>query len=96
MKNANKQLNIDDVNVTIDQINETNDLVNEVSDAIAGIAISNVDNDELEKELEGLKKEKLDEELMKLSSTPEVPNTDLPTAKKDKDEDLRKLEQLAN
>lgn len=102
MKKANKDLDIDDVNATMDDINEINDVANEISDAIARVGVSNEDDDELLKELEGLKQEKLDEDLLKISKDPvilpEVPNTDLPT-KKDKlkdDEDLKQLEQWAN
>lgn len=101
MKKTNKQFNVDDVNDMMDEINEAHDLVNEVSSAIASVGIGNdVDDDEIERELDRLEQEKLDEDLFKIDPTPtklpDVPNSDLPSAKKELKDELKELEEWAS
>lgn len=69
----------------MEDIAEQQDVAKEISDAISNpVAFgSDVDEDELEKELEELEQEELDKELLdipKADELPAVPATDLPAA----------------
>lgn len=59
----------------MDEIAEQQDVAKEISDAISNpVAFGNdIDEDELEKELEDLEQEALDEELLGVQETPELP-----------------------
>lgn len=108
-KAAHMNMDVDQVHDMMDDIAEQQDVAREISDAISNpVAFGqDVDDDELEKELEELEQEALDEELLGVDSTadlPPVPVTEkpVPVARKPKakpveeDEDLKELEQWAS
>lgn len=78
LKFAQKKMNVDQVNDIMDEVAEQHELSREISDAISNsFGMGNdVDMDELEKELEDLQQEMLDEELLKTppAKLPSVPN----------------------
>ncbi|KAK0175152.1 hypothetical protein PV327_008928 [Microctonus hyperodae] len=107
-KAAHMNMDVDQVHDMMDDIAEQQDVAREISDAISNpIAFGHeVDDDELEKELAELEQEALDEELLGVDSTAELPNipvTDPPSSvdKKSKakisedDADLKELEMWA-
>lgn len=90
LKKTHKDMNVDNVHEMMDDIAEQNDVANEISNAIStGIIGSQVDDDDLAKELEELEQEELDKDLLNVgpatSKLPDVPSTDLPTTSKDKE-----------
>lgn len=90
LKKTHKDMNVDNVHELMDDIAEQNDVANEISQAISsGIIGTNVDDDELAKELEALEQEELDKDLLNVGPTPnklpDVPSTDLPSTSKDKE-----------
>ncbi|XP_025425781.1 charged multivesicular body protein 4b [Sipha flava] len=78
LKSAHQNMNVDDVHNMMDDIAESQDLSKEISEAISNpVAFgTDVDEDELQKELEELEQEELDKELL---NTGKTPVTDLPT-----------------
>ncbi|VVC41999.1 Snf7 family [Cinara cedri] len=78
LKTAHQNMNVDDVHNMMDDIAESQDLSKEISEAISNpVAFgTDVDEDELQKELEELEQEELDKELLNTGNTPV---TDLPT-----------------
>lgn len=106
LKSAHQQLDVDDVHEMMDDIQEQTELADEISRAIsepAGFGMD-VDEDELMNELEELEQEGLDEQLLEVGGTanlPNVPSTELPAAPakakaKAEDDDLRELEAWAS
>lgn len=106
LKSAHQQLDVDDVHEMMDDIQEQTELADEISRAIsepAGFGMD-VDEDELMNELEELEQEGLDEQLLEVGGTadlPNVPATELPAAPakakaKAEDDDLRELEAWAS
>lgn len=106
IKKANKHMNIDEVTAAIDEIAEVTDQANEITEAISTLVPSIADDDELERELEGLKQEALNEKMLDIPKTiPDMPAIQLPNIpdedpkkikNKSKDDDLSKLLQWAN
>lgn len=104
IKKANKHMNIDNVNATIDEISEVTDQANEITEAIANL-VPNNDDDELERELQGLMEESLNEKMLEIPKTipevpiilPNIPDEDPKSVKNKTDEDdVNKLMQWAN
>ncbi|KAL9976083.1 hypothetical protein ACROYT_G013330 [Oculina patagonica] len=108
LKSAHQQLDVDDVHEMMDDIQEQTELADEISRAIsepAGFGMD-VDEDELMNELEELEQEGLDEQLLEVGGTanlPNVPATELPAAPAKakpkaaaEDDDLRELEAWAS
>jgi len=75
LKLAQKKMSIDTVNDIMDEVAEQHELSREISDAISSSfgMNSDVDMDELEKELDDLQQELLDEELLE-TNLPVVPH----------------------
>ncbi|XP_011301535.1 charged multivesicular body protein 4b [Fopius arisanus] len=109
LKAAHLHMDVDQVHDMMDDIAEQQDVAKEISDAISNpVAFGHdVDEDELEKELEELEQEALDEELLGVEGTaelPAVPASTEPVAppKKTKakaveeDDDLKQLEAWAS
>ena len=77
---------MDQVHDMMDDIAEQQDVAREISDAISNpVAFGqDIDEEELEKELEGLEQEALDKELLGIDNTadelPAVPATSVPVA----------------
>lgn len=84
LKFAQKKMSIDQVNEIMDDVSEQHELSREISDAISNsFGMGNdVDMDELEKELEDLQQEMLDEELLKIPQS-KLPNVPLESPEKD-------------
>ncbi|XP_020901585.1 charged multivesicular body protein 4b [Exaiptasia diaphana] len=107
LKAAHQQLDVDDVHDMMDDIQEQTELADEISRAISepvGFG-QDIDEDELNAELEELEQEGLDEELLKVGGTadlPNVPATSLPSqpakakAKMTEDDDMAELEAWAS
>lgn len=108
LKSAHQQLDVDDVHEMMDDIQEQTELADEISRAIsepAGFGMD-IDEDELMNELEELEQEGLDEQLLEVGGTsnlPKVPDTELPAAPAKaktkavaEDDDLRELEAWAS
>ena len=106
LKNAHKDMNVDNVHDMMDDIAEQQDVAKEISDAISQpTAFSNeFDEDELEEELENLQleleseeNEKLERELLDVgpSTLPDVPNTEVPKAKKKAKQEEDDMAELA-
>ncbi|XP_018578513.1 charged multivesicular body protein 4c, partial [Anoplophora glabripennis] len=75
LKTAHKDLDVDNVHDIMDDIAEQHDLANEISNAISnpvGFA-DDLDEEELEKELEELEQEGLEEDLLKVPGPTELP-----------------------
>ncbi|XP_031565122.1 charged multivesicular body protein 4b-like [Actinia tenebrosa] len=108
LKAAHQQLDVDDVHDMMDDIQEQTELADEISRAISepvGFG-QDIDEEELNAELEELEQEGLDEELLKVGGTaelPTVPTTELPAqpakakaAKQAEDDDMAELEAWAS
>lgn len=67
LKKAHKHMDVDQVHNMMDDIGEQQDVAREISEAISNpVAFGqDIDDDDLEKELEALEQENLDEELLK-------------------------------
>lgn len=90
LKKANKDMDIDTVTNTMDDIAEITGIANEITDAISNAVPSNIDDDELERELEELKNQgkTLDINRNPAILLPDVPNHDLlPSAMKNESKD---------
>ncbi|CAB4015883.1 charged multivesicular body 4b [Paramuricea clavata] len=78
-----QQLDVDDVHDMMDDISEQHDVANEIANAISspvGFG-QDIDEDELNAELEELEQEELDERLLDVAGTaqlPSVPDTEVP------------------
>uniref|UniRef100_A0AC35F5W3 Tropomodulin n=2 Tax=Panagrolaimus sp. PS1159 TaxID=55785 RepID=A0AC35F5W3_9BILA len=75
LKDANKNMSYDDVEKTMEELAEEQELVKEISDLISNPMGQAFDEDELEAELEALKEETLNEELIRVQPVP-VANID--------------------
>jgi len=106
LKNAHKDMNVDNVHDMMDDIAEQQDVAKEISDAISQpTAFANeFDEDELEEELENLQLELEGEENMQLekelldvgpSTLPEVPTTEVPKPKKKAKQEEDDMAELA-
>ena len=106
LKNAHKDMNVDNVHDMMDDIAEQQDVAKEISDAISQpTAFANeFDEDELEEELENLQleleseeNEKLERELLDVGPTtlPDVPTTEVPKAKKKAKQEEDDMAELA-
>ncbi|KAI4904889.1 hypothetical protein NFI96_011588 [Prochilodus magdalenae] len=103
MKNAHENMDIDKVDDLMQDITEQQELAQEISDAISrpvGFG-EEFDEDELLAELEELEQEELDNTLLEIGGTenvplPSVPSTSLPSkpAKKKLEEDEDEMEEL--
>ncbi|KAL7827477.1 hypothetical protein SRHO_G00331950 [Serrasalmus rhombeus] len=103
MKNAHQNMDIDKVDDLMQDITEQQELAQEISDAISrpvGFG-EEFDEDELLAELEELEQEELDNTLLEIGGTenvplPSVPSTSLPSkpAKKRVEEDEDEMEEL--
>ncbi|XP_072538420.1 charged multivesicular body protein 4c [Salminus brasiliensis] len=103
MKNAHQNMDIDKVDDLMQDITEQQELAQEISDAISrpvGFG-EEFDEDELLAELEELEQEELDNTLLEIGGTenvplPSVPSTSLPSkpAKKKEEEDEDDMEEL--
>jgi len=82
LKSAHQDMNVDEVHDLMDDVAEQQEIAREISDAISNpVGFGNdVDEDELEKELEELEQEELDEKLLDVGgpSVDELPSP--PTA----------------
>jgi len=80
LKAAHQHMDVDKVHDMMDDIAEQQDVAREISDAISNpVAFGqDIDEDELEKELEELEQEELDEDLIRLPAHTELPT--VPTA----------------
>ncbi|CAH1164237.1 unnamed protein product [Phaedon cochleariae] len=110
LKKAHKNLDVDNVHDIMDDIAEQHDIANEISNAISnpvGFA-EDLDDEELEKELEELEQEGLEEDLLKVPGPTELPALPTPAtgaiakpvkpqAKKvEDDDDMKELEAWAS
>lgn len=106
LKEAQKHMGVDKVYNVLDDIAEQQDLTKEITDAItAPTALrQDIDEDELEKELENLQNINLEEEMIRVGpSTPVLPDAPQQAIagksnrrqEKEKEEDLKKLEDWA-
>lgn len=108
LKQAHKNMDVDDVHNLMDDVAEQQEIANEISDAISnpvGFG-QDVDDDELMAELEDLEQEELDKQLLEVShgptadELPSVPTAEPAAASKGKqkaeDDDLRELEMWAS
>ena len=106
LKNAHKDMNVDNVHDMMDDIAEQQDVAKEISDAISQpTAFANeFDEDELEEELENLQLELEGEENMQLekelldvgpSTLPDVPTTEVPKPKKKAKQEEDDMAELA-
>ncbi|XP_034950053.1 charged multivesicular body protein 4b [Chelonus insularis] len=105
---AAHNMDVDQIHDMMEDIAEQQDIAKEISDAISNpIAFGqDIDEDELEKELEELEQQRLDEELLSINNPlPEIPDaivTPVAPPKKTKakpvedDEDLKQLEAWAS
>ncbi|XP_017780911.1 PREDICTED: charged multivesicular body protein 4b [Nicrophorus vespilloides] len=106
LKEAHKHMDVDQVHDMMDDIAEQQDVAREISDAISNpVAFGqDVDEDELEKELEELEQEALEDELIKVGPStdelPDVPQAEVvkprPAKKVDVDDELKELESWAS
>uniref|UniRef100_A0A914CYZ7 Charged multivesicular body protein 4b n=1 Tax=Acrobeloides nanus TaxID=290746 RepID=A0A914CYZ7_9BILA len=112
MKSAHKGLEVDQVHDLMEDIAEQQEVANEIAEAISNPVgfRSDIDEDDLLKELEELEEEDLNKQLLNVGPTPvdsisaklpAAPTEDLPaaakrTAKKQEDDDLAELEAWAN
>merc|ERR1712135_185383 len=80
LKAAHQHMDVDKVHDMMDDIAEQQDVARQISDAISNpVAFGqDIDEDELEKELEELEQEELDEDLIRLPAHTELPT--VPTA----------------
>ncbi|XP_065340208.1 charged multivesicular body protein 4 [Cloeon dipterum] len=107
LKHAHQHMDVDQVHDMMDDIAEQQDVAREISDAISNpVAFGqDVDEEELERELEALEQEELDEALLNTGPAPELPNVPMaepvaapkakPRAKVEDDDDLKELESWA-
>uniref|UniRef100_A0A915ALN1 Charged multivesicular body protein 4b n=1 Tax=Parascaris univalens TaxID=6257 RepID=A0A915ALN1_PARUN len=112
LKSAHNDMDVDQVHDLMEDIAEQQEVANEIAEAISnpvGFG-QDIDEDDLLKELEELEQEELDKQLLNVgptpatvSSLPEAPTTELPTAakkatakKQQEDDDLAELEAWAN
>ena len=106
LKNAHKDMNVDNVHDMMDDIAEQQDVAKEISDAISQpTAFANeFDEDELEEELENLQLElegeenaQLEKELLDVgpSTLPDVPTTEVPKPKKKAKQEEDDMAELA-
>jgi len=107
LKQAHKNMDVDDVHNLMDDVAEQQEIANEISDAISnpvGFG-QDVDDDELMAELEELEQEELDKQLLEVSGPtadelPSVPTAEPAAASKGKqkaeDDELRELEMWAS
>jgi len=104
LKQAHKHMDVDQVHDMMDDIAEQQDVAREISDAISNpVAFgTDVDEDELEKELEELEQESLENELLKVGpeNLPAVPQGEVvkpkPAKKVEDDDDMKELEAWAS
>ncbi|XP_065166813.1 charged multivesicular body protein 4 [Atheta coriaria] len=106
LKAAHKHMDVDQVHDMMDDIAEQQDVAREISDAISNpVAFGqDVDEDELEKELEELEQEALEDELIKVGPAaddlPAVPEGEVvkprPAKKVEEDDDMKELENWAS
>jgi len=105
MKTAHQELDVDDVHDMMDDISEQTELANEISEAISSsVGFQDVDEDDLLAELDELEQETLDEQMLNIGTTtelPSVPQTELPKHEKEKkkieeDDDMAELAAWAN
>lgn len=105
MKTAHQELDVDDVHDMMDDISEQTELANEISEAISSsVGFQDVDEDDLLAELDELEQETLDEQMLNIGTTtelPSVPQTELPKKEKEKkkveeDDDMAELAAWAN
>lgn len=104
---AHKSIDVDNVHDMMDEITEQQDIAQEISDAISrpvGFG-EELDEDELLAELEDLEQEELDNNLLVIEGTedvplPSVPSTSLPARpakkKEDDDDEMAQLEAWAS
>ncbi|XP_018327999.1 charged multivesicular body protein 4c [Agrilus planipennis] len=105
LKEAHKHMDVDQVHDMMDDIAEQQDVAREISDAISNpVAFGqDMDEDELEKELEELEQENLENELLKVGPSaedlPAVPKGEVVKQKPKKveeDDDMKELEAWAS
>ncbi|KAK7600944.1 hypothetical protein V9T40_008385 [Parthenolecanium corni] len=113
LKKAHQNMDIDKVHDMMDEIGEQQDVAREISEAISNpVAFgSEIDDEDLEKELEELEQEKLDEELLKAgpsaaadlpvpveAAADKVKGKKIPTKvrKEEDDQDMKDLEMWAS
>ncbi|XP_055315501.1 charged multivesicular body protein 4b-like [Sitodiplosis mosellana] len=99
LKKAHQNLDTDKIHDIMDDIGEQQDVANEISQAISTpIGGFNYDEDELEKELQDLEQEQLDEDLLSTGThaheLPEVPNGDIkaPAVEENKKVPIKSIE----
>lgn len=80
LKSAHQHMDVDKVHDMMDDIAEQQDVAREISDAISNPVVfgQDIDEDDLERELEELEQECLDEDLVSLPTASELPS--VPTA----------------
>ncbi|XP_023012561.1 charged multivesicular body protein shrub [Leptinotarsa decemlineata] len=106
LKKAHKNLDVDNVHDIMDDIAEQHDIANEISNAISNpVGFSDdLDDAELEKELEELEQEGLEEDLLKVPGPTELPAVPTgaiakpvkPAKKVEEDDDMKELEAWAS
>lgn len=104
LKLAHKNMDVDQVHDMMDDIAEQQDVAREISDAISNpVAFGSVvDDEDLEKELEELEQETLENELLKVGpdSLPDIPQAEVakprPAKKVEDDDDMKELEAWAS
>lgn len=109
LKIAHNKMRVDDVIDITDEIMEQQQLAKEIADAIsAPLASSDVDDDDLLKELEELEQQELDQALLQTPILPSVPAANIPGASRpktpgkpskssdDADDELRQLQDWAS
>ncbi|XP_044737121.1 charged multivesicular body protein 4b isoform X2 [Chrysoperla carnea] len=104
LKAAHKNMDIDDVHDMMDDIAEQQDVAKEISDAISKpVAFdSEIDDEELEKELEELEQEELNRKLLEFddpSKLPTVPTDELASKEKpskEEEDEIKMLESWAS
>ncbi|CAB0000892.1 unnamed protein product [Nesidiocoris tenuis] len=80
LKNAHNQLKVDDVHDIIDDIAEQQLLAKEIAEAVStSIGTSDLDEDDLLKELEELEQEELDRNLLQMPASTNAPLAACPT-----------------
>jgi charged multivesicular body protein 4 len=107
LKQAHKNMDVDDVHTLMDDVAEQQEIANEISDAISnpvGFG-QDVDEDELMAELEDLEQEELDKQLLEVTGPtadelPSVPTAEPASSSKGRpkaeDDELRELEAWAS
>ncbi|KAK5648505.1 hypothetical protein RI129_003397 [Pyrocoelia pectoralis] len=104
LKLAHKNMDVDQVHDMMDDIAEQQDVAKEISDAISNpVAFGSVvDDEDLEKELEELEQETLENELLKVGpdSLPDIPQAEVskprPAKKVEDEDDMKELEAWAS